>query len=136
MADQFPDVVAAIEDILENTIGFNLEDMSAIEQNSWTANPIAQLLYTGGDFEDTTGERVDTEEPFFTIRIGFRQNTPSQSRLDQREWIKKCKDNLTAKILNDNYANVDVRRLLHDPYEIDYDGTYSDILYQIRVGFR
>lgn len=135
MADIFPDIVDAIETILTDTIGFNLEDMSSIDQNDWTENPIAQLLYTGGDFEDTTGERVDTEEAFFTIRIGFRQNTPSQSRLDQREWIKKCKDNLTAEILVDTYS-VDVRRLLHDPYEIDYDGTYSDILYQIRVGFR
>lgn len=127
------DIITKIEDILE-AIGFNLEDLSSIDQNNWTQDPLAQLLLHGETFLDTVNERPATAELSFLVKIGFRNDDPSDSRTKQYFWAHECRDNIITTNIND--TDKLVRWVSHDGYTVDYDGTYSIVDYSIVVGYR
>lgn len=128
----FDDIVTKIEDILKTT--FELEDLSQIAQNLWTANPIAQLLLQSEEFENNLNEKPDVANVVFLIKIGFKNDDPASSRRKQYQHAHEVKDNITLTAINspDKIA----RFVSHDGYTVDYDGTYSTIDYLITIRYR
>lgn len=133
------ELVANIETVLSTTIGFNLEDLSGIDQNSWPAadNPVAQLLRapTMTEYGDTSGERPATDTDYFTVKIGFRNDDPADTRDKQKYWVNKCRDNITVANIDDTTDSV--RFVTHQGAEIEeYNGSYTIIGFNFGVRYR
>lgn len=130
------ELVANIETVLSTTIGFKLENLSAIDQNDWTANPLAQLLRSSPmvAYGDTMGERPATDTDYFTVRIGFRNEDPADARDKQKYWVNKCRDNITVDNIDDTTTSV--REVTHDNVDLEYDGVFSTIDFNFGVRYR
>jgi len=132
------ELVANIETVLSTTIGFNLEDMSGINQNDWPTadNPLAQLLRATPMvvYGDTYGQRPAVDTDYFIIRIGFRNDVAADARDKQKYWVNQCRDNITVAAIDDSSNSV--RTVEHIDVELNYDGKYSDIKINLGVKYR
>ncbi len=94
------DIITAIEGIITD-IGYELEDLSGVDVGSWTAEPLAQLVYNGEAFEDTNGQQSNESIIGFTIAVKFREKTPVLSRSKSGLVIHNLKHNITPDEIND-----------------------------------
>jgi len=130
----YTDMVDNIETVLTDTLSLNLADLSAIDQNNWGTDALAQLLYTGTEFGDNLSERPLVDFANFTVKIGFRDEDPASARDKQISWTNSLRDNLTQANI-DTGSNL-VRWVIFNDAPVTYDGTYSTIYFNFTVRYR
>ena len=130
----FSDMVTKMETVLSTTIGLKLEDLSAIDQNNWTANPLCQLVYDGYTPEDNFGERPKPKDANFTIQLRWRVKTQAEARDEINYWEDQIYSNMTVANINDTAKSV--RFINHLGATSDLQNKLVFLDYPITVRYR
>lgn len=93
-------IITAIEGIIDD-LNYSLEDLSNIDIETWTGEPLAQLFYDRDEFLDTNGQQSNEAITGFTVQIKFREVTPILSRAKASLIIHNLHYNLTPENIND-----------------------------------
>jgi len=93
-------IITEIESIITD-IGYELGDLSGVDVGNWTAEPLAQLVYSGEAFEDTNGQQSNESIASFIVVVKFREKTPVLSRSKSSLAIQNLKHNITVENIND-----------------------------------
>ena len=127
-------IITSIEGIITD-IGYKLEDLSDINIDTWTAQPLAMLSYVSETFLDTNGQQSNEAIVNFTILVKFREITPILSRSKSTLVIHNLKNNVTADEINT------AAKLVIEVYNqvgeiVDYDTSITTIEYKFDVRYR
>lgn len=128
------DIITAIEGIITD-IGYELEDLSNIDIENWSGEPLAKLFYSSETFLDTNGQQSNEAVVSFVIEMKFRETTPVSSRSKSGLVIHNLKHNITPENINDP-AKLVIEVFNQEGAVVDYDTSITTINYSFDVRYR
>lgn len=133
------EITSNIETVLGTTLGWNLEDLSDVDQlnsDDWSDEILCQLIFEGLERElNIKNSAPKWSIASFNIRIVFKDTSPSNYRTRSMNIHDSLLTSLTAAAIDLTDKNVQYVANNEEQSSIEYDPPFTIINYPIKVRY-